>query len=60
SRPGGEEALSAFTQAGALTPPYDPETLCLLVVNGSRVPRRSDGHGRDTGRPRSGAWVSVG
>jgi len=31
SRPGGEEMTGAFTAAGAIEPPYDPEALCLLI-----------------------------
>jgi PBSX family phage portal protein len=44
SRPGGEEALSAFTQAGALTPPYDPETLCLLVEHSNSLRQNVDAY----------------
>ena len=29
SRPGGEDLTGAFTAAGAIEPPYDPEALCL-------------------------------
>ncbi len=30
SRPGGEDLSAAFSAAGALEPPYDPEALWLL------------------------------
>lgn len=37
SRPGGEEASTAFAAAGALQPPYDPEALCLLVEHSNSL-----------------------
>jgi PBSX family phage portal protein len=37
SRPGGEETASLFTSAGALEPPYDPETLCVLFEHSSSL-----------------------
>jgi PBSX family phage portal protein len=37
SRPGGEEASTAFAEAGALQPPYDPEALCLLVEHSNSL-----------------------
>ena len=37
SRPGGEDASTAFAAAGALQPPYDPEALCLLVEHSNSL-----------------------
>ena len=38
SRPGGEDDTSAaFSAAGALLPPYDPEARCLLVEHSNSL-----------------------
>nr|WP_328707262.1 phage portal protein [Citreicoccus inhibens] len=43
SRPGGEES-SAFSDAGALTPPYEPEALCLLVEHSNSLRQNVDAY----------------
>ncbi|RJS14230.1 phage portal protein [Corallococcus sp. H22C18031201] len=43
SRPGGEEA-SAFSEAGALQPPYEPEALCLLVEHSNSLRQNVDAY----------------
>jgi PBSX family phage portal protein len=37
SRPGGEETASLFSSAGAIEPPYDPETLCVLFEHSNSL-----------------------
>ncbi|MCL2726706.1 MAG: phage portal protein, partial [Polyangiaceae bacterium] len=32
-----EDSSTAFTSAGALQPPYDPEALCLLVEHSNSL-----------------------
>jgi PBSX family phage portal protein len=44
SRPGGEDASTAFAAAGALLPPYDPETLCLLVEHSNSLRQNVDAY----------------
>jgi len=44
SRPGGEEASTAFIAAGALQPPYDPEALCLLVEHSNSLRQNVDSY----------------
>jgi PBSX family phage portal protein len=44
SRPAGEDTASAFTSAGALIPPYDPETLCLLVEHSNSLRQNVDAY----------------
>ncbi|QVW70514.1 phage portal protein [Myxococcus xanthus DZ2] len=43
SRPGGEDAL-AFSEAGALQPPYEPEALCLLVEHSNSLRQNVDAY----------------
>ncbi len=42
---GGGEAASAFGQAGALEPPYDPETLCMLFEHSNALRQNVDAYG---------------
>ena len=44
SRTAGEDTSSAFTSAGALLPPYDPETLCLLVEHSNSLRQNVDAY----------------
>jgi PBSX family phage portal protein len=44
SRPAGEDTAAAFTSAGALIPPYDPETLCLLVEHSNSLRQNVDSY----------------
>ncbi len=44
SRPGGEEATTAFTAAGALLPPYEPESLCVLVEHSNSLRQNVDAY----------------
>jgi len=44
SRGGGEEHASAFTAAGALAPPYDPEAMCLLVEHSNSLRQNVDAY----------------
>ena len=45
SRPGGEDDTSAaFSAAGALLPPYDPEALCLLVEHSNSLRQNVDAY----------------
>jgi len=44
SRPAGEDTAAAFTSAGALVPPYDPETLCLLVEHSNSLRQNVDAY----------------
>ena len=44
SRPGGEERDTAFSSAGALAPPYDPEALCLLVEHSNSLRQNVDAY----------------
>ncbi len=42
---GGGEAANAFGQAGALEPPYDPETLCMLFEHSNALRQNVDAYG---------------
>lgn len=44
SRPGGEYLSSAFANAGALEPPYDPEALCLLMEHSNSLRQNVDAY----------------
>lgn len=44
SRPGGEDLSAAFTSAGALEPPYDPEALCLLMEHSNSLRQNVDAY----------------
>jgi PBSX family phage portal protein len=44
SRPGGEDLSTAFTSAGALEPPYDPEALCLLMEHSNSLRQNVDAY----------------
>lgn len=44
SRPGGEELNTAFTSAGAIEPPYDPEALCLLMEHSNSLRQNVDAY----------------
>jgi hypothetical protein len=44
SRPAGEDTAAAFTSAGALVPPYDPEALCLLVEHSNSLRQNVDAY----------------
>ena len=44
SRPGGEDLSAAFTAAGALEPPYDPEALCLLMEHSNSLRQNVDAY----------------
>lgn len=44
SRPAGEDTAAAFISAGALIPPYDPETLCLLVEHSNSLRQNVDAY----------------
>jgi PBSX family phage portal protein len=44
SRPAGEDTAAAFISAGALVPPYDPETLCLLVEHSNSLRQNVDAY----------------
>jgi len=44
SRPGGEGASSAFSRAGALEPPYDPQALCLLMEHSNSLRQNVDAY----------------
>ncbi len=44
SRPGGEDLSGAFTAAGALDPPYDPEALCLLMEHSNSLRQNVDAY----------------
>ena len=45
SRPGGEDdSAAAFANAGALVPPYDPESLCLLVEHSNSLRQNVDSY----------------
>jgi capsid portal protein len=58
SRPAGEDTAAAFTSAGALIPPYDPEALYLLVEHSNSLRQNVDSYainldGNVTVRPRT-------
>jgi len=44
SRPGGEDLVGAFTAAGAIEPPYDPEALCLLMEHSNSLRQNVDAY----------------
>ena len=44
SRPGGEDLTGAFTAAGAIEPPYDPEALCLLMEHSNSLRQNVDAY----------------
>ncbi|MCL2726684.1 MAG: phage portal protein, partial [Polyangiaceae bacterium] len=44
SRPAGEDPNTAFSSAGALQPPYDPEALCLLVEHSNSLRQNVDAY----------------
>ena len=45
SRPGGEDDTgAAFAAAGALAPPYDPESLCLLIEHSNSLRQNVDAY----------------
>jgi len=44
SRPGGEDLANAFTSAGAIEPPYDPEALCLLMEHSNSLRQNVDAY----------------
>ncbi|WP_395831709.1 phage portal protein [Archangium violaceum] len=44
SRPAGEEVAAAFAAAGALQPPYEPESLCLLVEHSNSLRQNVDAY----------------
>jgi len=44
SRPGGEDLNAAFTSAGAIEPPYDPEALCLLMEHSNSLRQNVDAY----------------
>ena len=44
SRGGGDENATAFTTAGALEPPYDPETLCLILEHSNSLRQNVDSY----------------
>ena len=44
SRPAGEDTGAAFSSAGALVPPYDPEVLCLLVEHSNSLRQNVDSY----------------
>ncbi|MCP4678726.1 MAG: phage portal protein [Deltaproteobacteria bacterium] len=44
SLPGGEETEAAFTEAGALEPPYDPEVLCSLMEHSNSLRQNIDAY----------------
>ncbi|MGE0322272.1 MAG: phage portal protein [Polyangiaceae bacterium] len=44
SRPGGEDTAQAFVAAGALVPPYDPSTLCLLAEHSNSLRQNVDAY----------------
>jgi len=44
SRPGGEDLSGAFTAAGAIEPPYDPEVLCLLMEHSNSLRQHVDAY----------------
>ncbi len=44
SLPGGEETTTAFAEAGALEPPYDPETLCSLMEHSNSLRQNIDAY----------------
>jgi len=44
SRPGGEDLSGAFTAAGAIEPPYDPEALCLLMEHSNSLRQNVDAY----------------
>lgn len=44
SRPGGEDLSAAFSNAGALEPPYDPEALCLLMEHSNSLRQNVDAY----------------
>ena len=44
SRPGGEDLSTAFTAAGAIEPPYDPEALCLLMEHSNSLRQNVDAY----------------
>jgi capsid portal protein len=41
---GGGEQTSAFADAGALAPPYDPEAMCLLVEHSNSLRQNVDAY----------------
>ncbi len=41
---GGDDAQRSFTAAGAIAPPYDPETLCLLLENSNSLRQNIDAY----------------
>jgi PBSX family phage portal protein len=40
----GEDLSSAFTSAGALAPPYDPESLCLILEHSNSLRQNVDAY----------------
>src|SRR5512133_4157323 len=44
SQGGGDENASAFTNAGALEPPYDPELLCRIVEHSNSLRQNVDAY----------------
>jgi PBSX family phage portal protein len=40
----GEDAANAFTSAGALVPPYDPEALCLILEHSNSLRQNVDAY----------------
>ncbi len=44
SRPGGEDFSAVFSAAGALEPPYDPETLCMLFEHSNALRQNADAY----------------
>jgi PBSX family phage portal protein len=44
SRPAGEESETGFTTAGALAPPYDPETLCSIFEHSNSLRQNVDAY----------------
>ena len=44
SRPAGEDLAQAFSSAGALVPPYDPEALCVLMEHSNSLRQNVDAY----------------
>jgi PBSX family phage portal protein len=44
SRPAGEDSETGFTTAGALAPPYDPETLCSIFEHSNSLRQNVDAY----------------
>jgi hypothetical protein len=44
SRGGGDENATAFTMAGALEPPYDPEILCTIFEHSNSLRQNVDSY----------------